>query len=229
MMGPCDPDEAARLKQQPNVWPVDHRRNADQQRLKPALETYYKAAAGLEADLKMLLAESLDLPSSFFSDSIGNNAGLCRANYYPSLAEHGNEMDLGEQGGMAAHSDLGTITLLISNSPGLEVICDGAWSEVLWEHGTVCVNLGDFFRLWTNGAWKSSIHRVTLPTSGGSRASVAYFADQCMDVSSEAIANAKLVKPIPSFMAADAQEDFKAVSWPAYFRMRTASFTTGAA
>lgn len=95
-----------------------------------------------------------------------------------------------------AHSDYGSITLLfrIKGQAGLELLTkDGTWAPV-----PVCppdtekdpsppilINIGDLLSYWTNGLFRSTVHRVVFPTNGtngidgetskGARYSIAYF------------------------------------------------------
>jgi hypothetical protein len=60
---------------------------------------------------------------------------------------------------------------------------DGVWRDVAPESGAFIVNAGDALAVWTNDAWRSTVHRV-LPskTPGGSvRRSIALFQDGNVD------------------------------------------------
>lgn len=57
---------------------------------------------------------------------------------------------------------------------GLEVQSpDGAWHPVSPVPGSLVVNLGDAMARWTNDRWRSTMHRVVVPT--GRRQSIAFF------------------------------------------------------
>ena len=65
-----------------------------------------------------------------------------------------------------AHSDLGMMTLLYSDNDigGLEVMDrTGRWVPVPVTDGAFTVNLGDLMMRWTNGRWRSTLHRVVNP------------------------------------------------------------------
>ena len=61
----------------------------------------------------------------------------------------------------------GTITLLFQDSTGgLEVedpLSPGSFNPVTPISGTVLVNVGDLMERWSNGRWRSTVHRVVAP------------------------------------------------------------------
>jgi isopenicillin N synthase-like dioxygenase len=62
-----------------------------------------------------------------------------------------------------AHTDYGCVTLLLSDpTPGaLHVqLKDGTWLPADPIPGAFVVNIGDMIERWTNGLWKSTLHRV---------------------------------------------------------------------
>ncbi|KAI9019255.1 hypothetical protein CLU79DRAFT_670496, partial [Phycomyces nitens] len=63
-----------------------------------------------------------------------------------------------------AHSDYGSLTLLFQKDvPGLEVQASRtAWIAAPLVDGAVLVNVGDLMEFWTNGLFKSTMHRVTF-------------------------------------------------------------------
>ena len=68
-----------------------------------------------------------------------------------------------------AHTDLGSITLLFSNRPGLQLCPRGSdkWLYVKPKPNSAIVNLGDAISIWSNGAFQSALHRVaSLPNQG---------------------------------------------------------------
>lgn len=68
-----------------------------------------------------------------------------------------------------AHTDLGSITLLFANSPGLQLSPKGSdkWLYVKSKPNSAIVNLGDAICIWSNGIFQSALHRVaSLPNQG---------------------------------------------------------------
>lgn len=129
----------------------------------------------------------------------GPSGSVFRMLYYPSIPKSSlhSESDLR----CGAHSDYGTITLLFQRNgqPGLEIQTDAesdSWAPVpvnpTGEAETpILVNVGDLLSYWTNGVLRSTVHRVTLPTSKNEedRYSMAYF---CHPLDSA------LLEPVPS-------------------------------
>jgi isopenicillin N synthase-like dioxygenase len=73
----------------------------------------------------------------------------------------------GEKSRISAHSDFGTLTLLFQDSiGGLEVedqFSPGTFRPANPIPGTVLVNIGDLMERWSNGRWRSTVHRVVAP------------------------------------------------------------------
>lgn len=81
-----------------------------------------------------------------------------------------------EQIGLGAHSDYECFTLLLSSStPGLEILKpSGKWHRASYIPEAFIVNVADFLMRWTNGVYKSTIHRV-VNRSNEVRYSVPFF------------------------------------------------------
>jgi isopenicillin N synthase-like dioxygenase len=63
---------------------------------------------------------------------------------------------------------------------GLEVLShDGSWIPASPVDGAYVVNIGDALERWTNGRWRSTLHRVALPPANAmgstERQSLAFF------------------------------------------------------
>ncbi|EXJ80378.1 hypothetical protein A1O1_08522 [Capronia coronata CBS 617.96] len=86
--------------------------------------------------------------------------------------------------GLGAHTDYECFTLLLSSAnPGLEILfppSPGTAGNPIWRPcpvrpGTLTVNVADFLMRWTNGLYKSTIHRVVSKPGAGERYSVPFF------------------------------------------------------
>ncbi|CZS94469.1 hypothetical protein WAI453_008067 [Rhynchosporium graminicola] len=132
----------------------------------------------------------------------------------PSNADYKPEIDIRA----GAHSDYGSITLLFQRpgQPGLEIIPPPTASHLLRDYrnaaswtpvpvfppGTendasppILVNIGDLLSHWTNGLFKSTVHRVVFPgdgkEGGEDRYSIAYFGHPM---------GSTILEPVPSEM-----------------------------
>ena len=174
---------------------VHHRRSDNNPSFEDSARTYYDEMEKLEGTLNRILTRALaSIKNSMSGDdnwlqlSTGRHRGLLRTLRYPSLG-----------GCLAAHSDWSTIRILLPTEPGLEVVQENEWRMVSHNnctggegsHNAFVVNIGDTLERWSNGSFKSSIHRVNCQTAvegdsdgeGGScnRQSIAYFAANVLD------------------------------------------------
>uniref|UniRef100_A0A6N2LYI7 Fe2OG dioxygenase domain-containing protein n=1 Tax=Salix viminalis TaxID=40686 RepID=A0A6N2LYI7_SALVM len=75
--------------------------------------------------------------------------------------------------GMPPHSDHGLLTLLIQNGiGGLQIQHKGKWVNVGTHSNSFLVNTGDHLEIFSNGRYKSVLHRATV-NSKGTRMSIA--------------------------------------------------------
>jgi len=95
-----------------------------------------------------------------------------------------------------AHTDYGCITLLLADPTpsALQVqLKDGAWLNADPLRGAFVVNIGDMMERWTNGLWKSTLHRVMYFGDGGEdggrqgRISVPFFYEPGFEVEVKAL------------------------------------------
>ena len=111
------------------------------------------------------LALSLDLAEDYFDESHRYLACQLTYNYYPPVdpALAGRT-----QWGISPHTDYGTFTLLSQDElGGLEVkAADGGWIDVPPLAGAFVVNIADLFARWTNGLYRSSLHRASNFNTG---------------------------------------------------------------
>ncbi|KFA60523.1 hypothetical protein S40285_08888 [Stachybotrys chlorohalonatus IBT 40285] len=168
------------------------------------------ACHGLCHKLLYLLGLGLGVDDFFSSAHVtekGASSSILRFLRYPpteSTTHSNGDVRAG------AHSDYGSITLLfrLKGQAGLELLNkDNTWAPVpVCPPGTeddpsppILVNIGDLLSYWTNGLFRSTVHRVVFPdggsgavpgeTSAGPRYSIAFF---CHPVGSVAL------QPVPS-------------------------------
>jgi isopenicillin N synthase-like dioxygenase len=141
---------------------------------------FYVAASAAAHRLLQILALSLRLPGEFFRQRHrGENVTLRLLHYPANLTPHSNE-----QLGAGAHTDYGSITLLFQDEVGgLELSGpDGEWRTAPPIPDAIVINTGDLMERWTNGRFRSTVHRVQPITGNRNRYSMALFVDPDSDV-----------------------------------------------
>jgi len=136
----------------PNVWPESHAFQA-------AYTEYFAAMSDLSRSLMRIFALALEMPETFFDDKIDRHISMLRTLSYPPLAEAA----LPGQLRASAHSDYGSLTVVLPDGPGLQVQYEGQWIAVPDVPDGFVVNLGDLMMQWTNDRWVSTLHRVVNP------------------------------------------------------------------
>ncbi|KAF9881058.1 2og-fe oxygenase [Colletotrichum karsti] len=178
----------------------------------PFLNSFRDQCHALCLELLHLLGIGLDVdPPTFFSAAHlrerGESGTILRMLYYPPSSAVTASADPDDVRA-GAHSDYGSVTLLfrLRGQAGLEILTrDNSWAPVpVTPPGTeadelppVLVNIGDLLSYWTNGLFRSTVHRVvfggdaapTGETDAGPRYSMAFF---CHPVGSVAL------DPVPS-------------------------------
>ncbi len=145
--------------------------------LRHVWQRYFTRLNALGAEIMCMFALGLDLPERFFDDKINPPQSFLRAINYPEPAE----APLPDQLRAGAHSDYGTLTILLSeNKPGgLQVRArNGGWVNVIAPPGAFVINIGDMMQRWTNDRWMSTVHRVVNPPGdarGSRRQSLVFF------------------------------------------------------
>ena len=106
------------------------------------------------------LALSLDLPEDYFDESHRYLNCSLTYNYYPPV----DPATVGRtQWGISPHTDYGSFTLLSQDALGGLEVRDvaGDWIDVPPNPGAFVVNIADLFARWTNGVYRSSLHRAS--------------------------------------------------------------------
>ncbi|XP_031379810.1 protein DMR6-LIKE OXYGENASE 2 [Punica granatum] len=135
--------------------------------------TYAQETKQLFLELMDAVLESLGLSQLPGDDSINimeqfqEGSQLMVVNCYPQCPEP--DLTLG----MPPHSDYGFLTLLLQDQvQGLQILHREDWVTVKPIPGAFVVNVGDHLEIFSNGRYKSVLHRV-LVNSARSRISVA--------------------------------------------------------
>ncbi|EXJ79650.1 hypothetical protein A1O3_07929 [Capronia epimyces CBS 606.96] len=183
-----------------NVWPAEE----DLPGFHAAIATYYGQVLQLARHLFRLFALSLGLDETYFDGLMTHPGGIARLLYYaaqPAVEVEVEVEDESKKGadegegdtdgheeaaklGLGAHTDYECFTLLLSSTnPGLEILFPPSavsdnkpiWRPCPVRPGTLTVNVADFLMRWTNGLYKSTIHRVMSKPGAGERYSVPFF------------------------------------------------------
>ncbi|KAI8304749.1 UPF0676 protein [Colletotrichum sp. SAR11_59] len=161
----------------------------------PFLNSFRDQCHALCLELLNLLGIGLEVdPPTFFSAAHlrekGDSGTILRMLYYPPSSATSSSPDDVRAG---AHSDYGSLTLLfrLRGQAGLEILTrENTWAPVpVTPPGTeadalppILINIGDLLSYWTNGMFRSTVHRVVFGGGGapgetdtGPRYSMAFF------------------------------------------------------
>ncbi|KAK2748178.1 hypothetical protein FQN57_001303 [Myotisia sp. PD_48] len=178
----------------PNVWPP--RSLLPESEFQHPCEQYYDAIQHLAIRVHELVGETMALNNGDHKDIPAVMRDIIRLDstpacplrllHYPSAIRSGNNPTGKPQYGASAHTDFGTITLLLQDeNPGLEVleVTDGknVWRPIDPNPEAYVVNIGDMVSMVTNGVYKSSMHRVVCKRPENERYSIVFFLDGCLD------------------------------------------------
>lgn len=130
----------------PNHWP------GGLPEFRATMLAHVAAMERVSAQLMTGFAVSLDLPEDHFAAFCTNPIAALRLVHYSAQAE-----------GAGPHSDFGSLTLLLQDDVGGLEVHDrdtDRWIAVAPLPGMLVINIGDLFERWTNGRYRSSVHRV---------------------------------------------------------------------
>lgn len=185
-------DDPRLLAKQPfrgaNVWP-------DLPGFRDTVLAYYNAVHRLGVALHSPIAMDLGLEEDHFRSAFDAPMATLRLLRYPPG-------DPGQGVGAGAHTDYGSITLLMTDGePGLQIRPRGGdWRDAPHVPGAFVVNIGDCLMRWTNDVYVSTPHRVAVPKRR--RRSIAFFLDPNPDAMIAALPGTGAAK-YPPILAAD--------------------------
>lgn len=156
-----------------NVWP-------EIAGFRETMLLYYDTVLNLGRALHRAFEADLNLPESYFEPHFTEPMATLRVLSYPANPS-------GEGIGAGAHSDYGSVTLLMTDGvAGLQVKPRGGdWTDVPHVPGAFVVNIGDCLMRWSNDIYVSTPHRVLPPKAP--RRSIAFFLDPNPDSRIEAL------------------------------------------
>ena len=134
----------------------------------------YKQLDAVAISLFHSLAQSLNVPDSYFQDMTKDGNSILRTIHYPPLKKF-TQKDSIRAG---AHEDINLITLLVgATDAGLELLDrDGKWLSVPSLPNQIVVDSGDMLSRITNNVIPATTHRVANPDKSTSeRYSMPFF------------------------------------------------------
>eukprot|EP00891_Asterochloris_glomerata_P003840 jgi/Astpho2/3840/e_gw1.00062.83.1_t len=161
-----------------NQWPVQLPAFDD------ALRGYIQSMLGLGAVLMEGIALALGLPRQYFAGQRAGQAAsywCARVIHYPPLTQgdaHSVQLSCGE------HADYGLLTFVNQEDhvAALQVKnAEGHWITAYPVPGTFVCNLGDMLKVWSNGLYQPTMHRVINADPTQSRVSLPFFYEPCYD------------------------------------------------
>lgn len=169
----------------PNVWPDPSMLSTEE--FREPMERYHTTLHELTIRVLEIIEDTLPYGRGIFADVIANNPVTpMRILHYPPARPDSSDKP---QFGASAHTDFGTITLLLQDeSPGLEVLDarNKTWVPVPPNPDAYVVNIGDLLSVWTGNGYVSNVHRV-INRSPQDRYSVVFFFDGNLDAELRAL------------------------------------------
>ncbi len=164
-----DPDlERGLFGYSPNQWPDSKAVPG----FREALLRYQASALNFGGEIFRAFALALELPADYFDPLITKPLAVTRVLHYPPQ----NGVIDEKQIGIGAHSDYECFTILCTDDcAALQVLNPaGEWIAAPPVEGAFIVNVGDMMERWTNGYFKSTVHRA-INRSGRERYSIPLF------------------------------------------------------
>ncbi|KAL1219798.1 2-oxoglutarate-dependent dioxygenase 33 [Cardamine amara subsp. amara] len=180
----------------PNPWP-----DADVlPKWRETMEEYHQEALRVSKAIARLLALALDLDVDYFdrTEMLGKPIATMRLLHYQGISDPSKGIYA-----CGAHSDYGMMTLLATDGVmGLQICKDKNAKPQKWEYvppikGAFIVNLGDMLERWSNGFFKSTLHRVL--GNGQERYSIPFFVEPNHDCLVECLPTCTSESDLPKY------------------------------
>ena len=171
---PADLKETFTMRNVLNHSPADDRWPS--KKFRGLMHDFFAACLDGAYKMQRVLATALDLEQDFFVRYHNGENCTLRLLYYPNS---GVDKIQESQLGAGEHTDYGLLTLLFQDDVGgLEVLdADDEWQPVDYLEGAIVINSGDMLERWTNGRYRSTLHRVKPKIGDRERYSIAMFVD----------------------------------------------------
>ncbi|GAB4828338.1 hypothetical protein Ancab_035333 [Ancistrocladus abbreviatus] len=197
------------------IWPSDSDRHA-RMKFCDVLEEYQETLKGLAERLLGLRFSSLGLSSKQMEwlapkdgqKRCGPPQTVLQLNSYPVCPDPTHAM------GMGPHTDSSILSIVrqANNVLGLQVQYNGQWVPVPPIDGAFVIHVGDLLRIFTNGWFKTLLHRAVVNNSSH-RYSVAYFYGTPKDVT---------ISTSEKLITHDHPRLYRPITWKEYLEMRGA-------
>ncbi|KAM6540569.1 hypothetical protein CsatB_005016 [Cannabis sativa] len=160
--------EVGKILEGHNQWPLNP------PNYKEMMEKYINMCTDLSRNIMRGIALALGgSPYEFEGDRAGDPFWVVRILGYPKKPFENGVNDIG----CGAHTDYGLLTLL-NQEDGINALevrnLSGKWISAPPVPGTFVCNIGDMLKIYSNGLYESTLHRV-INNSDRYRVSVAYF------------------------------------------------------
>lgn len=199
MMMREDAAETSEYLSGPNQWP-------DLPGFREACEAYHDAMVALGQRMMRVAALTLGAPADTFDEAFARPTTWLRLLHYPPAPAQRPE----DLWGSAPHTDFGCLTFLAQDDVGgLEVMSPGGeWLSAPPRPDALIVNVGDMLHRWSNGALRSTPHRV-INASGRERYSCPFFFDPNVGAD---------IKPLATCVTHDRPAAFDPINFGAFLR-----------
>lgn len=188
-LAPDDPDlHSGKPLHGPIPWP------SAMPSLQPRMMAYFEKVDALGYALLGLFELALELPEGTLRAYFEKDMNSLRLLHYPAQAPDEPGIHLGAR----AHTDTNAFTILAQDPRGgLEIRNrNGEWVAVPPVPGTFVLNVGEVLKVWTDGVFSSTVHRV-INRSGKDRYSIPFF----MYPSYDALIRPLIANPDPANVA----------------------------
>ena len=159
-----------------NVWP------AAMPTMEAEVMAYFDQVSELVRAMMKAAALGLNLAEHTFVQYFDEPLSLLRLLHYPPQQGAEEETTETERFGTRPHTDQCAFTLLAQDDTGgLEILRDnGEWIAVPPLPGSYVINLGEVMKIWTNGLFMATPHRV-INRSNRERYSIPFFMNPTAD------------------------------------------------
>ncbi|MGC6475164.1 MAG: isopenicillin N synthase family dioxygenase [Parvibaculales bacterium] len=170
----------------PNQWPSA----MDQESLnfRQVMETAHQEFSKLANHIVHILALSLELPENYFDAFFKTPMTTLSPIFYPPQKQAETQWNIGA----GAHTDFGMLSILAQDgTAGLEINHQNNWLSIPPITDMLVVNIGDMLDFWTQGYYRSTMHRVQNQAETA-RQSLVFFYDPQYDTKLAPITSPKL-------------------------------------